>query len=112
MSEEQKNIKHTSKIMLAAVIVAGFIMLFMGLFQIINNLIGYGLLLGATIWNRLDSRAKSYRASWSVGNISGTIECAGDNLEGLTSGETPPGGAHHRPDAPDRLAGGQDSVEY
>ena len=112
MTDEYKRSRYTSKFMLGGVILAGFIMLLMGLFEETNNLIGYGLLLGAVVWNRIDSRSKSYRASWSVGAISGELEYRGDPSQDLDPGGCPPGGAIHRPKAPNHPAGGPERGHY
>lgn len=79
---------HTSKIFLGLVILLGLVMLFIGLFENVNNLIGYGVILGATAWNRMDSRSRAYRASLCVGGVTVSMEADDDDRERRVSGDS------------------------
>ncbi|UQZ90707.1 hypothetical protein C4J81_16450 [Deltaproteobacteria bacterium Smac51] len=68
----------SSKIMLALVVAAGLALMWMGLFTEINNLIGYGLILGVTVFNRLDSRARGYKFTVQAGAASACVESSGE----------------------------------
>lgn len=65
---------HSSKVVLGLAAVAGLALLPFGLFAEMNNLMVYALILGAAVFNRLDSRARGYKFSLQVGAAQATIE--------------------------------------
>jgi hypothetical protein len=55
------NIK-TSKIFLGIVVLAGLVLIFMGMFGTgLYALVAFGLILATIAWNRIDSRGKAYK---------------------------------------------------
>ena len=69
----------TSKIILWIVILFGLVALPLGLFTSMEPLIAYGLILAASIYNRLDSRARGYKFSAECGPAKFGLEQEGDH---------------------------------
>ncbi len=69
---------HSSKIMLALAAVAGLVLLPLGFFAELNNLIVYALILGVAVFNRLDSRARGYKFTIQAGAASASVESGGE----------------------------------
>ncbi len=69
----------TSKALLWLVILAGLGALLWGIDPTATQLAGYGLILTASIYNRLDSRARGYKFSAECGPAKFGLEQEGDH---------------------------------
>ncbi|UQZ89549.1 hypothetical protein C4J81_15440 [Deltaproteobacteria bacterium Smac51] len=68
----------TSKIIILVVIAGGLAMLPLGIFQELNNLLAFVVILSGAVYNRVDSRFRGYKFSVNAGGASATIETSGD----------------------------------
>lgn len=79
-----------SKFIFTAVISLGVVLLFQEYFMEKNNLLAYCVLLGAAVWNRMDSRNKAYKASAHFGPVEVDIASGDTGEEPYGDDDCPP----------------------